>query len=359
MRDAGNFYYTFYWVSVISGYHRLSWHQDIVMKYFDTHIFVIIHFAPLFISEWPNIRNFREYEDRHKVIIVNLLKIIGDCWQTKQITARKTNTTSSCYKIKPHYLNHYQNDSVILFMWAQQFGENILLRVRTRPDVRRQTDEWAWRGPVKNISDWVIREIASGGEAPRKQSPWNRSDIRWACETIPLARQNKNKHIKKLVIFILSSVNPRSSEWLNRVCDGSVEFEKRHRELHRTILTFKSQLKVIEKHGTMMIPAVKYIWSRMANCVKIILLVFLVTTRASLGVQETRHRGNFILTGDVKIQRLKRKEIVKARGALTSRQIQSKLWKVRNCPDVRNLQTITSAPLKRAKMYGGRKVSLQ
>ena len=124
----------FYWVSVISGYHRLSWHQDIVMKYFDTHIFVIIHFAPLFISEWPNIQNFREYEDRHKVIIVNLLKIIGDCWQTKQITARKTNTTRSCYKIKPHYLNqnYNQNDSVILFMWAQQFGENILSRVRAR-----------------------------------------------------------------------------------------------------------------------------------------------------------------------------------------------------------------------------------
>lgn len=59
----------------------------------------------------------------------------------------------------------------------------------------------------------------------------------------------------------------------------------------------------------------------MANCVKII-LVFLVTTRASLGVQETRHGGNFILTVVAKIQRLKRKEIVKVRGALASRQLQ-------------------------------------
>ena len=46
---------------------------------------------------------------------------------------------------------------------------------------------------------------------------------------------------------------------INRVCDGSVEFKKRQRELLSTILTFKSQLKVIEEHGTMMIPGVKYI----------------------------------------------------------------------------------------------------
>ena len=188
----------FYWVSVISGYHRLSWHQDIVMKYFDTHIFVIIHFAPLFISEWPNIQNFREYENRHKVIIVNLLKIIGDCWQNKSLRGKQTQPAPLIKaNLKPYYLN--QNDSVIYLCELSSFVKIFCLESEPGPDLRRQTDEWAWRGPVKNISDWVIREIASGGEAPRKQSPWNRSDIRWACETIPLARQNKNKHIKNLL----------------------------------------------------------------------------------------------------------------------------------------------------------------
>ena len=69
------------------------------MKYFDTHIFVIIHFAPLFISEWPNFvsQYFREYGRRHNASIVNLLKIIGDCWQNKSLGGKENNTIH-CYE---------------------------------------------------------------------------------------------------------------------------------------------------------------------------------------------------------------------------------------------------------------------
>ena len=51
------------------------------MKYFDTHIFVIIHFAPLF-SVYIRVTQLYvtifQRVRRHKVTIVNLLKIIGD-----------------------------------------------------------------------------------------------------------------------------------------------------------------------------------------------------------------------------------------------------------------------------------------
>ena len=88
-------------------------------------------------------------------------------------------------------------------------------------------------------------------------------------------------------------------DWLNNwVSDGSVDFDKRHRKQNLRkifLLTFKSHPKVIEKHGTMDVPRVKYLWLRMANFVKII-LVYLVTASTSLGVQETRHGGELFDT---------------------------------------------------------------
>ena len=130
-----------------------------------------------------------------------------------------------------------KSELIKMIMWFYLCELSSLVKIfceesESGPALRRLTDdEWAWRSPVKNISDWVIREIASGGEA-RAQSPWNRSDTRWACETIPLAKQNKNKHIKNL-LYSYSPLVTRGSvsqDWLNRVCDGSVEFDKRHRE---------------------------------------------------------------------------------------------------------------------------------
>ena len=129
------FLLTLYWVSVNSVYHRLSWHRAIEWWNILIHIFVIIHFAPLFMWEWPNIlllyvKIFQRVR-RQKVIIVNLLKVIVITELTKQIR-RKTNMLLRSKTILIIYIWAHQNDNVILFMWAQQFGENILRGVGAR-----------------------------------------------------------------------------------------------------------------------------------------------------------------------------------------------------------------------------------
>ena len=75
----------------------------------------------------------------------------------------------------------------------------------------------------------------------------------------------------------------------------------------------------------------------MANCVKII-LVCLVTTSTSLGVQETRHGGELLdtkilLSGVAKIYRLQNKLSIKVTGSAS----EAELCKVRNKLFRRNL----------------------
>ena len=142
------------------------------MKYFDTHIFVIIHFAPLFISEWPNFmsQSFREYGRRHNASIVNLLKIIA----ADKTNHWKENKTTRSTVMKKTSLS--KSELIKMIMWFYLCELSSLVKIfceesESGPALRRLTDdEWAWRSPVKNISDWVIREIASGGEA-RAPSP--------------------------------------------------------------------------------------------------------------------------------------------------------------------------------------------
>ena len=98
---------------------------------------------------------------------------------------------------------------------------------------------------------------------------------------------------------------------------------------------------MIEKHGTMDVPRVKYLWLRMANFVKII-LVYLVTASTSLGVQETRHGGELLdtkilLSAVAKIQRLQNKLSIKVTGLAS----EAELCKVRNKLFRCNLQTIS------------------
>lgn len=102
------------------------------MKYFDTYF---CHYT-LCTSVYIRVTQHTKFQRVRRQTQSDNRQFVKNNWGlrllTKQITARKTNTTSSSCKSKPHYLDQNYNQSVILFMWAQQFGENILLGVRAR-----------------------------------------------------------------------------------------------------------------------------------------------------------------------------------------------------------------------------------
>ena len=135
-----------YWVSVKSVYHRLSWHQaieDIEWWNILIHIFVIIHFAPLFMWEWPNILllyvTIFQRVRRQKAIIVKLPKVIVITELTKQI---RRNTNMLLY-LKQSSLS--VSELIKMIMWSYLCELSSLVKIfceESGPDLRRQSDEW-------------------------------------------------------------------------------------------------------------------------------------------------------------------------------------------------------------------------